>query len=169
MEGASRSFRLNAFREFNPVRSMNLYTICLLLFSMSMLAGCSSSKKKSQQNTPESEEMTDVEKPLPPVAPAPGSVRLTAEVLSLEPVDGGFHCQLKIVSVDAYGANTKPLGEGAEIIASISKDVIATAQAENEEAATMKSGTTQNLTLKYQQVPSLPGVKPVAWRVLSIR
>ncbi|MEM8488922.1 MAG: hypothetical protein AAF564_25480 [Bacteroidota bacterium] len=148
---------------------MNLYTICLLLFSMSLLGGCSSAKKKSQQNAPENEEMAEVEKPIPPVAPAPGSVHLTAEVLSLEPVDDGFHCQLKIVSVEAYGANAKPLAVGTEITASISKDVIATATAENEEAAAMKSGTTQNLTLRYQQVPSLPGMKPVAWRVLSIR
>lgn len=112
--------------------------------------------------------MADVEKPSPPMSPAPGSVHVTAEVLALEPEGDGFHCQLKIVSVEAYGANTRPLAAGAEFMASVSKDVIATAQA-NENADAMKAGTTQHLTLKYQQVPNLPGAKALAWRVLSIR
>ena len=168
MEGASGSFRLNSFREFYSVRSMTFYKIILLLLSLSLLGGCSSSRKKDQQNTSEKEAMADQEKPSPPVAPAPGSVHVTAEVLTLEPVGDGFHCQLKIVSVEAYGANTRPLAAGAEFMASLSKDVMETAQT-TEDAEAMKAGTTQHLTLKYQQVPNLPGAKALAWRVLSIR
>ena len=148
---------------------MNLHTICILLFSAVLLGGCSSSKKKSQQPESNQEEMAETEKPVPPVAPAPGTVHVTAEVLSLEAVENGFHCQLRIVSADAYGSNTKPLPEGTEIVASLSKDVMTAAQQNEEETATMKAGTTQYLTLRYQRVPDMPGMTAMPWRVLSIR
>ncbi|MFK7849166.1 MAG: hypothetical protein AB8G77_28015 [Rhodothermales bacterium] len=170
---------------------MHHVSLYLLLACLVLSSGCSSSKKKNQQvdsinQTEEdsaalvadslSNEMDNL--PVPGISPAPGSLRAEVEILGIEETDNGLHCLLKIVKINGYGSNTPPLAEGTELTANVSKETLLKASqdpASNDNisiemvAEKLKSQATQNVTLKYQQVPNLPGVKPNPWRVLSIR
>ncbi len=116
--------------------------------------------------------------PKPGITPAPGSLHAEVEILGLEETDRGLHCLLKIVKVNGYGSNTPPLAEGTELTASISKETLRDVSPDltsdenisiEKVAKKLRSEATKRVTLKYQQVPNLPGVKPNPWRVLSIR
>ena len=175
---------------------MNPHFFYFLLMSCLLFSACSSSNKKSQesliqdqaakaratqsdqqpaeQQTPQ-QQPAEQQTPQQKMPPAPGSAQVTAEILSMENTPGGFHCTLKIISINGYGSSTPPLPEGTLISASVKKALLEEAGSEeagSEEATSPKKlapGMVKDLTLKYQQVLSIPGADTTAWRILSIR
>ena len=78
----------------------------LLIFSVTVLfSGCSSSK----------ENKTIPKNPISKPAIAPGTVSVTAKILNISEADGKFTCKVRIIKVNEYGMNTKPVAEGSEI------------------------------------------------------
>ncbi len=158
-----------------------------------MIASCSSSKKENEEiqasATSDSSAATDLQNaqttPAPIATPAPGSVRVKAEIVSFESTSKGFHCDLKIVTVLKYGASTPPLSEEAIITALVTSETLqAASQNANQDAdeaadedtdenakaeKILADKNTKEFTLKYQQAPDLPGLKSTSWRIVSIR
>lgn len=155
-----------------------------VLLACIFFAGCSSSKKRSQnidsaatdstqaanESQADSMDASDTVRPTARVAPAPGTVRVKAEILDIINSDvAGSICRLKIVAVEAYGSNTPPLGEGAEIEAAVPKDFLETSTDDNATHTALKSGVVADLLLRYQQVPNLSGKKLPNWQINSVR
>ena len=134
--------------------------LCILLCIG--LGACASSKDN------ESEHAADVvvgqdSIPAAPAPMAPGSARVSAEVLDVEEAGDALHCRIRIRRVDAYGAAAPPLPEGAEIIVQLRKSLLA------GDRAAPAAGDTLALTLLHQKAPALPGKKAApAWRVSAL-
>ena len=141
-------------------------------------AACTSSKNENEElETASTHELNDnpenskpeTTPPDPVVAPAPGSVQVQAEIIDFEATSKGYHCELKIVSVDKYGANTPPLAQGQIVKALIATGTLASAAAGEEAEKILSDGGTRALSLKYQQVPDAPGISALPWRIVLIR
>jgi len=80
--------------------------LALLMFSVAVLfTGCGTSK----------ENKTMPKNPISKPAIAPGTVSVTAKILKVSEVDGKFISNVRIIKVNEYGMNTKPVAEGSEI------------------------------------------------------
>lgn len=139
-------------------------------------AGCSSAKKSpttsSADSTTQIIERVDTMPtlPQPPITPAPGTVKLTAEVIEHNETTNGRLCLLKIEEVQAYGSSTPPLAVGSEIWTNLSQSVLQhQITAQNGTTDILPPGQVASFTLKFQQAPQLPDIKPTSWHILSIQ
>jgi len=146
---------------------MNHHFLFLLLSFCLFFSACSSSKKKNQKAQIQDQtanaqaiqsdqqitdqQLTDQQTPQQKMPLAPGSVQVTAEILNIEASPRGFHCNLKIISIDGYGSSTPPLPEGTLIVTSVKKELLEDAAQDGSEKAVSSDklgpGMVKNLTL----------------------
>lgn len=100
----------------------------IFVIGLSLLLGACSSSRKEAQDMPENAESSEqAAMPKPVVAPPPGTVLLSAEVIDATPTSSGYHCTLKITEIHKYGSGTPHLSEAAEIKVELSEAVLANA------------------------------------------
>jgi len=129
--------------------------LALLMFSVAVLfTGCSTSKenKTMPKNT--------ISKP----AIAPGTVSVTAKILKVSEVDGKFISNVRIIKVNEYGMNTKPVAEGSEIKLEVGDNL----KSEIKNNKLFAIGRTALMLLK-QQKEGL-GITPSQnWKLINIK
>ena len=137
--------------------------IVIILFCVlgASLSACSASKKRKQVQD-------DVEQPEPPPPVAPGTARVSLEILEVEETASGYQCAVKILGVDAYGAGTPPLPVGSEISVLVSHEVAANSEAAKTGNAFLASGMTTEMTLLHREAPRMPGVTLPPWRATQV-
>ncbi len=88
--------------------------ITIIILSLPLIfLNCSSAK----------EEKTPPQNPIPKPAIEPGSVSVTAKINSLSEKDGKILLNVRIIKVNEYGMNTKPVAEGSELVLDVSEDL----------------------------------------------
>lgn len=129
--------------------------LALLMFSVAVLfTGCSTSK----------ENKTMPKNPISKPAIAPGTVSVTAKILKVSEVDGKFISNVRIIKVNEYGMNTKPVAEGSEIKLEVGDNL----KSEIKNNKLFAIGRTALMLLK-QQKEGL-GITPSQnWKLINIK
>lgn len=129
--------------------------LALLMFSVAVLfTGCSTSK----------ENKTMPKNPISKPAIAPGTVSVTAKILKVSEVDGKFISNVRIIKVNEYGMNTKPVAKGSEIKLEVGDNL----KSEIKNNKLFAIGKTALMLLK-QQKEGL-GITPSQnWKLINIK
>ncbi len=134
---------------------LKLLFLFVLFVSISLAyMGCSTSK----------ENKTMPKNPIPKPAIAPGIVSVSAKIISVTEVNGKFTSNVRIIKVNEYGMNTKPVAEGSDLVLDVAENL-----SENiKDNKFFKVGRTAELLLK-QPSESLGSSSTPNWNLINIK
>ena len=151
---------------------MNLFAI-LLTVTLSLALGMCSGSKKNQLDA-QDEAVADSAMPTPPLPPpppgpiAPGSAKITAEVLRFDSTDGGYISTIRVIEVHGYGSATPPLAPESELEVQFHNAVLSGADMTPEDNR-LAPGSRVTLTIKHRELSKLMGNPSPSWQALTIQ
>lgn len=131
-----------------------IVALCLTLISCTSTGKDSTLKPASSPKRP----VSTTEKSL-----APGTAKVTAEVLTRTEKERFYVCSFRIKTVHGYGSATPPLPPGTEIKVAISKTLLEKSSRTPSEF--LKNGNTLKMTLSYRENLLIKKALP-SWRVI---